>query len=126
MSQAVSSPVNDAFDVELLDDGVMETPDAACGRPIGPEAEVRVLPIINKRGLHARASAKFVQTVERFDARVSVCRGGEEVCGKSIMGLMMLAAAPGTSVAVTATGREATAVLDALAALVADRFGEEE
>ncbi|WP_454918553.1 HPr family phosphocarrier protein [Xanthobacter sediminis] len=121
MSQAASSPVNEAFDAGLAEDAAL-----ACGRPIGTDALVRVLPIINKRGLHARASAKFVQTVEQYDARVSVCRCGEEVCGNSIMGLMMLAASPGTSVTVTATGREAPAVLDALATLVADRFGEEE
>lgn len=103
-----------------------EDPAAACGRPVPEGALVRVLPIINMRGLHARASAKFVQTVERFDADVSVCRSGEAVDGTSIMGLMMLAASPGTSVIVTATGTDAVAVLDALTALVADRFGEDE
>ena len=103
-----------------------EDPVLACGRPMSPDAEVRALPIVNKRGLHARASAKFVQTVEGFDARVSVCRGGEEVGGASIMGLMMLAAGPGSSITVTATGPEAHQVLNALSALVADRFGEEE
>lgn len=122
MSQAASSPANDVSDPLMgTDDPVM-----ACGRPLDPSALVRTLPIINRRGLHARASAKFVQTVERFDARVSVCRNGEEVCGNSIMGLMMLAAAPGTTVTVTATGAQAEAVLEALSALVADRFGEEE
>ncbi|MFG1377849.1 HPr family phosphocarrier protein [Xanthobacter autotrophicus] len=93
---------------------------------MAPEALVRSLPIVNKRGLHARASAKFVQTVEQFDACVTVCRNGEAVGGNSIMGLMMLAAGPGTRVTVTATGNEAAAVLDALDTLVADRFGEEE
>ncbi|MFG1463405.1 HPr family phosphocarrier protein [Xanthobacter sp. DSM 24535] len=87
---------------------------------------VRVLPIINKRGLHARASAKFVQTVERFTATVTVCRNGEAVAGNSIMGLMMLAAAPGTTVTVTAYGDDAEAVLRTLEELVADRFGEGE
>lgn len=99
---------------------------AACGVPAAPGALVRVLPIINKRGLHARASAKFVQTVERFCARVTVCRNGEGVDGTSIMGLMMLAAAPGTTVTVTASGAQALDVLDALESLVADRFGEGE
>ena len=94
--------------------------------PATTDSVSREVPIINKRGLHARASAKFVQTVERFNAEVSVTRNGETVGGTSIMGLMMLAASPGTSVTVTATGREAAAVLDALATLVADRFGEEE
>jgi len=86
----------------------------------------RELSIINKRGLHARASAKFVQTVERFDADVLVTRAGETVSGTSIMGLMMLAAAPGTTILVEASGREAQAALDALDALVTDRFGEGE
>ncbi|MGA0563264.1 HPr family phosphocarrier protein [Ancylobacter sp. VNQ12] len=86
----------------------------------------RELPIVNKRGLHARASAKFVHTVERFDADIRVTRCGETVSGASIMGLMMLAAAPGTTILVEASGREAQAALDALDALVADRFGEGE
>lgn len=89
-------------------------------------ALTRELSIVNKRGLHARASAKFVQTVERFDADVRVTRCGETVGGTSIMGLMMLAAAPGTTIEVAASGREAQAVLEALTDLIADRFGEEE
>jgi phosphocarrier protein HPr len=86
----------------------------------------RVLPIINSRGLHARASAKFVQTVERYDADVKVTRAGETVGGDSIMGLMMLAASPGTSITVQATGSQAPEVMAALEALVANRFGEED
>ncbi|WGD29893.1 HPr family phosphocarrier protein [Ancylobacter sp. WKF20] len=89
-------------------------------------ALTRELSIVNKRGLHARASAKFVQTVERFDADVRVTRCGETVGGTSIMGLMMLAAAPGTSIEVAASGREAQAVIEALTHLIADRFGEDE
>lgn len=89
-------------------------------------ALVRELPIVNKRGLHARASAKFVKCVEAFDALVQVSRCGETVNGTSIMGLMMLAAAPGTTITVAATGRQAQDVLATLEALVADRFGEEE
>ena len=85
---------------------------------------VRVFTICNKKGLHARASAKFVQTVEKFDADVHVKRGGESVGGTSIMGLMMLAAAPGTSITVEATGREAAEVVEALANLIDSRFGE--
>ena len=81
--------------------------------------------IINKRGLHARASAKFVQTVDGYDADVTVSKDGMTVGGTSIMGLMMLAASPGCSVFVTATGTQAQAVLDALDALIADKFGEE-
>jgi phosphocarrier protein HPr len=85
----------------------------------------RELQIINKRGLHARASAKFVQMVERFNAEIWVTRGSETVGGTSIMGLMMLAAGPGTSVIVSATGPEAEAALDAIAELVASKFNEE-
>ena len=87
-------------------------------------AVVRELTICNKKGLHARASARFVQTVEKFDADVRVMRCGETVGGTSIMGLMMLAAAPGTSITVEATGKEAAEVIEALAALVDSRFGE--
>src|SRR5579863_3894861 len=85
------------------------------GRPSPEGAIVRVLEICNKKGLHARASAKFVQTVERFDADVRVTRGGETVGGTSIMGLMMLAAGPGTSITVEATGAEAAEAVEALA-----------
>jgi phosphocarrier protein len=86
---------------------------------------VRELDIINSRGLHARASAKFVKCAESFDAQVTVSRDGQSVPGTSIMGLMMLAAAQGTSILVSAEGRQAEEVLAALTALVADRFGEE-
>ncbi len=85
----------------------------------------RELLIINKRGLHARASAKFVQTVEGFDAQIQVSKDGMTVGGTSIMGLMMLAASPGCTIEVSATGAQAEAALDALTHLVADRFGEE-
>lgn len=91
----------------------------------GAGAHQRVLPIINQRGLHARASAKFVQTVERFNADIRVSRCGETVGGLSIMGLMMLAAARGTSISVEASGPQAAEALDALEALIADKFGEE-
>ncbi len=82
------------------------------------------LDIINEKGLHARASAKFVETVERFDARATVRRDGMEVSGDSIMGLLMLAAGPGTSIDVSVEGNEADALADALRALVGSRFGE--
>ena len=85
----------------------------------------RDLTIINKRGLHARASAKFVQLVGDFDAVVEVEKDGVKVGGTSIMGLMMLAASPGCAIAVTATGPDAENVLSALEQLVANRFGEE-
>ncbi len=89
-------------------------------------AVVRKISICNRKGLHARASAKFVQTVEKFDADVRVTRGGETVGGTSIMGLMMLAASPGTSITVEATGKEAAEVIDALIALIDSRFGEDD
>jgi phosphocarrier protein HPr len=93
----------------------------------GPQdSVVRVLEICNKKGLHARASAKFVQTVEQFDAEVWVTRGAERVGGTSIMGLMMLAAGPGTSITVEAKGPQAADVVGALAKLVSSRFTEEE
>ena len=85
----------------------------------------RELLIINKRGLHARASAKFVQTVDLFDAAITVSKDGTTVGGTSIMGLMMLAASPGCSITVSATGAQAAEVMQALEALIADKFGEE-
>ena len=98
-------------------------PDASA-----PKADtiVRVMHIVNEKGLHARASAKFVQTVEKFDADVRVSRGGETVGGTSIMGLMSLAAARGTDITVEATGADAQAAIDAIEALVVGRFGEDE
>ncbi len=96
-------------------------------QPEVPEGgHVRILPIVNRRGLHARASAKFVQTVERFGAAVTVTRAGETVGGRSIMGLLTLGAAKGTTIAVVAVGEDAVAALDAIEALLADRFGEDE
>ncbi len=85
----------------------------------------RELTITNKRGLHARASAKFVQTVDGYDAVVTVAKDGTTVGGTSIMGLMMLAASPGCTILVSAHGKQASEVLDALEHLVADKFGEE-
>ncbi len=84
----------------------------------------RDLPIINVKGLHARASAKFVETVERFDAEATVEKDGISVSGDSIMGLLMLAAPRGTSIRVTTTGAQAQELADALTALVGDYFGE--
>jgi len=89
-------------------------------------AVVRDIEIINKKGLHARASAKFVQCAEQFDAAITVTRGHESVGGTSIMGLMMLAAGPGITITIQATGNDAEAAVDALCDLVGARFGEEE
>jgi phosphocarrier protein HPr len=100
--------------------------DPPTALPARPDAVVRVLEICNKKGLHARASAKFVQTLEQFDADVRVTRGGETVGGTSIMGLMMLAAGCGTTITVEATGPQAAEAVAALAALVAGRFTEGE
>jgi len=101
------------------------SPENAAGPSVPPGAVSRELPIINKRGLHARASAKFVQMVERFNAEVWVTRGGETVGGTSIMGLMMLSAGPGTTIVVSAIGPEAQAAVDAITELVASKFNEE-
>lgn len=84
------------------------------------------LMIVNKRGLHARASARFVQLVSLYDATVEVEKDGTSVGGTSIMGLMMLAASPGCSIAVTARGPQAVEMMAALEELVASRFGEED
>ncbi len=94
----------------------------ACGAAV---AISREMCIVNRRGLHARASAKFVQLVAAYAAQVEVSRDDVTVGGTSIMGLMMLAASPGCSITVTAQGPDAERVLDALEQLVADRFGEE-
>lgn len=85
----------------------------------------RVLKIVNEKGLHARASARFVEVVETYDAQAEVEKDGMRVSGDSIMGLLMLAASRGTSIEVSTSGAEAEALADALQALVADRFGED-
>ena len=104
-------------------DELFETDDDP---PVPEGGLLRKLPIINRRGLHARASAKFVQTVERYDAAVTVTRAGETMGGRSIMGLLTLGAAMGTRIAVTAVGPDAEDCLDAIEALLANRFGEDE
>lgn len=82
------------------------------------------LKIVNEKGLHARASARFVEVVERHDAEAQVTKDGMTVSGDSIMGLLMLAASRGTSIHVVTSGAEADKLAAALAALIADRFGE--
>lgn len=94
--------------------------------PVVEGALVRELPIINRKGLHARASAKFVQCCENFTADIRVTRCGETVGGTSIMGLLTLAAGQGTTISVSAIGEDAQAALDALEALLGNRFGEDE
>ena len=93
--------------------------------PDFPGALVRDLLIINKKGLHARATAKFVQCVDRFDADIKVHRCGETVGGTSIMGILTLGAGIGSTITVAATGAQAAEALEAISALVARRFGEE-
>ncbi|MBZ6077509.1 HPr family phosphocarrier protein [Microvirga puerhi] len=101
--------------------------DCDCPPATVPDgAQVRELRITNRRGLHARASAKFVQTVERFDSDVTVTRCGETVGGRSIMGLLTLAAAQGTTITVTAKGEDANFCLQAIDDLVSNKFGEDE
>ena len=96
--------------------------------PAPSGAITRVMKIVNEKGLHARASAKFVGVVEKFKdtAAIKVSRGDETVSGDSIMGLMMLGAGIGCSITVSATGPQAEQAVDALDALVSGRFGEEE
>ena len=93
--------------------------NGAAGRTAERRLEIR-----NEKGLHARASAKFVEVVERFDARARVSKDGLDATGDSIMGLLMLAAAKGTEIVVCTEGPEAHELLDALDGLVANLFGE--
>jgi phosphocarrier protein len=95
----------------------------------GADADVgalrRTLSIANKRGLHARAAAKFVRTAGQFDSLIRVSFKGQEVSGLSIMGLMMLAAGIGSEIELTCSGRQAAEAMDALSALVDGKFGED-
>ena len=90
------------------------------------EGAARTVEITNKRGLHARASAKFVKTASAFDAEVRVSKDGQTVDARSIMGLMMLAAGPGCCIEIEAEGSEAQAALEALEQLVVGKFEEDE
>ena len=105
-----------------------ETPPCDCppNAPMADGAITRELPIVNRKGLHARATAKFVHCVEQFDAQVTVSRCGETVGGQSIMGILTLGAGIGSTILIAATGAQAQAAVDAIAALVANRFGEDE
>ncbi len=93
------------------------------GKP-RPQAIGRTIVVNNPRGLHARAAARFVKTAALFDASVTVSRGGQTVPGGSILGLMMLAAGPGTEIEINARGDQAEAAIEALCDLVADNFNE--
>ncbi len=94
--------------------------------PEFPGAVSRAMRITNRKGLHARATAKFVQCVERFDAQIKVTRCGDTVGGDSIMGILTLGAGVGSTITVSASGVEAEAALNALDELVSSRFGEDE
>ncbi len=92
---------------------------------VGPaQILVRRLAIRNERGLHARAAARFVKLLDRYDVEMTVRKGDTEVSGRSIMGLMMLAAGPGSQIEVSASGADAAAALDAIADLVFRGFDE--
>jgi phosphocarrier protein len=93
---------------------------ASGGAPLTVQAEIR-----NQRGLHARAAAKFVQALSGFQAEIVVVRGDMEVSGRSIMGLMMLAAGPGSVIEIRASGPDATAALAALESLIGRKFDED-
>lgn len=92
----------------------------------GVEPLRRELAIVNRKGLHARATAKLVQCVEAYDAIVTVSRNGETVGGMSIMGILTLGAGVGSTIVVTAEGDQARESMEAITALVANRFGEDE
>jgi len=93
---------------------------------VGDGTLVREMEIVNRKGLHARATAKFVQCVEQYSAEVTVSRAGETVGGSSIMGILTLGAGIGSTIIVTAKGPDAAEVLDALATLIGNKFGEDE
>ncbi|MGA7972641.1 MAG: HPr family phosphocarrier protein [Pseudolabrys sp.] len=92
----------------------------------GAAPVVREVEIVNKLGLHARAAMKFVQTAEQFNAAITVSRGEESADGTSILDLLMFAAGPGSTIVISATGKESAAAVEALSVLVANRFGEDE
>jgi phosphocarrier protein HPr len=102
-----------------MSDGQLDVPQPA------PATVRRIATICNQRGLHARASARFVKMAAQFDADVRVRKNGTEVSGRSIMGLMMLAAAPGTVVELSASGPQAEAAVGALADLIECKFNED-
>jgi phosphocarrier protein HPr len=107
-------------DLERPDD------DNLPSEPLPDGYQSRSLMIINRKGLHARATAKLVQCIEEFDAEALVSRCGETVGGTSIMGILTLGAGPGSTIRVAAKGPEAEVLLEAVAKLVGDRFGEDE
>jgi len=111
---------------ETIQHELFEPTETCPPAPIPDGAFWRELTIVNKKGLHARATAKFVQCTDRFSATMTVTRCGETVGGNSIMGILTLGAGQGSTITVTARGEDALAALDAIETLVAERFGESE
>ena len=91
-----------------------------------PDMQQRPVTIINKLGLHARAAAKFVTVASSFSSEIDIAKDGQKVNGKSIMGVMMLAASRGTELIILVNGSDETEAADSLESLVAERFGEQE
>jgi phosphocarrier protein len=100
--------------------------DCSPSEPLPEGFQSCELLIVNRKGLHARATAKLVQCIERFDAEVLVSRCGETVGGTSIMGILTLGAGPGSKIRIAAKGRDSVSLLAAVTQLIADRFGEDE
>jgi phosphocarrier protein len=101
------------------------TPESQGGGGAGPGPARRTVTICNRRGLHARAAARFVKLAWEFEAEIVVAKNGTSVSGRSIMGLMMLAAGPGTTIELRATGRDAVRAVAALADLICGGFDED-
>ncbi|MCI0599578.1 MAG: HPr family phosphocarrier protein [Beijerinckiaceae bacterium] len=108
------------------DDAVSRDPGVCPDLDPQGARQVRIFEIINRKGLHARATAKLVQCIDGFDASITVSRCGETVGGSSIMGILTLGAGPGMTITVTASGSEAAQAMEAIATLIASRFGEDE
>ena len=106
----------------MSSDTAKNLPDAPAA---DPSSARRTVEICNQRGLHARAAARFVKTAAQFDAEISVRKNGTSVSGRSIMGLMMLAAASGSLVEISATGRDAANAVDTLSRLIECKFDED-
>jgi phosphocarrier protein HPr len=109
-----------------MSDPLSDAEDCRPSEPVPDGFRACELLIINRKGLHARATAKLVQCIEMFDAQVLVSRCGETVNGTSIMGILTLGAGPGSTIRIAAKGKDTEAVLAAVAKLIADRFGEDE
>ncbi len=111
----------------MMRDGSGREDEGACPEVDAPDgALVRTFEIVNRKGLHARATAKLVQCIDGFDAEITISRCGETVGGNSIMGILTLGAGPGMTITVTASGAQAGQAMAAIGALIASRFGEDE